>query len=139
LTALFDGLIGREPGIAELLGMEDQLATPGTSQTSLESALSSSGSAGGYMLIMPDVGNTALTALPETPTLFTFEDMSFGNDTIAGFDPTRDTVELSHTQATSFADLQNHMTNVGGGTLITFDSTHSIQINGIAPSRRQSR
>jgi hypothetical protein len=34
----------------------------------------------------------------------------------------------------SFADLQNHMTNAGGGTLIALDSTHSIQINGVAPS-----
>ena len=133
-TNLFDALIGREPGIAELLGMEDQLATPGTSQSSLESALASSGSAGGYALIMPDVGSTTLTALQQTPTLFTFDDIDFGNDTIAGFDPTRDTVELSHTQVANFADLQNHMTNVGGGTLIALDSTHSIQINGVAPS-----
>jgi hypothetical protein len=34
----------------------------------------------------------------------------------------------------SFADLQNKTTSVNGGTLITFDPTHSIQINGVAPS-----
>jgi hypothetical protein len=133
LANLFDGLVGREPGIAELLGMEEQLTTPGTAQNSLESALASSGWAGGYSLIIPDVGNAALTALPETPTLFMFDDIEFGHDTIAGFDPTRDTIELSHTQVANLADLQDK-TSVSGSTLITFDSTHSIQINGVAPS-----
>ena len=44
------------------------------------------------------------------------------------------TIQLSHTQASSVADLQNKMTSVNGGTLITFDPTHSIQINGVAPT-----
>jgi hypothetical protein len=66
--------------------------------------------------------------------LFTFDDIAFGNDTIAGFDTTRDTIQLSPTKASSFADLQSKMTSVNGGTLITFDPTHSIQINGVAPT-----
>ena len=41
---------------------------------------------------------------------------------------------LAYTQAANLADLQNKTTSVSGGTLITFDSTHSIQINGVAPS-----
>jgi hypothetical protein len=134
LTSLFDGIVGRAPGIAELLGMEDHLATPGSSQQALASNLSTIGSAGGYTLITADVGSTTLTALPATPTLFTFDDIAFGNDTIAGFDTTRDTIQLSPTKASSFADLQSKMTIVNGGTLITFDPTHSIQINGVAPT-----
>jgi hypothetical protein len=66
--------------------------------------------------------------------LFTFDDIAFGNDTIAGFDTTRDTIQLSPTKASSFADLQSKMTSVNGGTLITFDPTHSIQIKGVAPT-----
>jgi hypothetical protein len=134
LTQLFQGIVGRAPGAAELVGMEDQLATPDTAQETLISALSSGGSAGGYLLIVPDIGSTALTALPETPTLFTFDDIEFGNNTIAGFDPTRDSIQLSHAQAQSFADLQSKMTSVGDGTSITFDSAQSIQIDGVAPS-----
>jgi hypothetical protein len=134
LTRLFSGISGREPGTAELVGMEDQLATPGTSQPGVASNILTSGSAGGYALVTTDAGTAALTALPETPTLFTFDDVPFGNDTIGGFDPPRDTIQLSHTLAANFADLQTKMTNVGGSTLITFDSNRSIQINGIAPS-----
>jgi hypothetical protein len=114
--------------------MEDRLATPGSSQQALVSDLSTTGSAGGYASITADTGSTGLTALQGTPTLFTFEDIEFGNATIAGFDPTRDTMQVSQSQASSFADLQNKMTSANGGTLITFDPTHSIQINGIAPS-----
>jgi len=134
LTQLFQGIVGRAPGAAELIGMEDQLATPDTAQETLISDLFSSGSAGGYMLIIPDIGSTALTGLPETPSMFTFDDIAFGNDMIAGFDPTRDSIQLSHAQAQSFADLQSKMTSVGDGTLITFDSAQSIQIDGVAPS-----
>ena len=65
LTRLFQDIVGRAPGAAELVGMEDQLTTPDTAQETLISALSSSGSAGGYMLIIPDIGSTALTALQD--------------------------------------------------------------------------
>jgi hypothetical protein len=134
LITLFQDTSHRAPGIAELLGMEDQLAVPGTSQQMLASNLSSNGSAGGYVLFTADAGNTALTALPGTPTLFTFANTAFGNDVVNGFDQTRDTIALSQTQVATFADLQKHMASVNDGTLISLDPTQSIQINGIAPS-----
>ena len=134
LARLFGGIIGRAPGIAELVGMEDRVATSGSSQQALATDLSTNGSAGGFAWITPDIGSNALTALQGTPILFNFDDIAFGNDTIAGFDSTRDTIQLPHTQATNFADLQSKMTNVNGSTLITFDASHSIQINGVAPT-----
>jgi hypothetical protein len=134
LITLFQATTGRAPGIAELLGIEDQLSVPGTSLQILASNVSASGTAGGYVSIFADVGDTTLTALPQTPTLFTFAAVAFGNDVVNGFDPTRDTIALSHTEVATFADLQNHMASVNNGTLISLDPTQSIQISGIAPS-----
>jgi hypothetical protein len=65
--------------------------------------------------------------------MLTFEGTEFGKEAAAGFNPTLDSIQLSQKLAQSFADLQNHMTSVGGGTLFSFDSTHWVQINGIAP------
>jgi hypothetical protein len=128
---LFEKIIGDALGTAELLRIEDPLAMPYTSQGLLTDALSSSGSAGG--LIFSDVGSSALTPSQDTPIMLTFEDAEFGNKAAAGFNPTPDSIQLSQKLAQSFADLQNHMTSVGGGTLFSFDSTHSVQISGIAP------
>jgi hypothetical protein len=134
VITLFQEGTGRAPGIAELLGIEDQLAVPGTSQQMLASHFSSSATVGGYVLITADAGNATLADLPGTPTLFTFAATAFGNDVVNGFDQTRDTIALSHTQVATFADLQKHMASVNDDTLISLDPTQSIQINGIAPS-----
>jgi hypothetical protein len=134
LITLFQDTTGRAPGIAELLGMQDQLAVPGTTQQMLTSSLASNDTGGAYVLITADVGNATLTALPQTPTLFTFAVNAFGNDVVNGFDQTRDTIALLHTQVATFADLQTHIASVNNGTLISLDPTQSIQINGIAPS-----
>jgi hypothetical protein len=132
LDQLFQNVIGRLPDAAELAGMEDQLAA-GSSQSSLETALASSGSAGGYTTITAAAGSTTLSALAGTPTQFDFSNVAFGNDTIAGFDPSTDAIKLPASLATSFAALQGGITAAAGGALITFNATQSILISGVAP------
>jgi len=133
LVQLFQDILGRPPGAAELVGMEDLLAGSATQQ-SLQSALTSTGSAGGFATLTARFGDETLTALPQTPTLFVFGDIDFGNDTIAEFDLTRDTIQLPHSIVADQTTLNGFITPFGAGTLIAFDPTHSIQLTNIAPA-----
>jgi VCBS repeat-containing protein len=133
VSTLFQSIIGRAPDAAELVGMADQLDS-GTTQAELQAALTSTGSAGGYTTQTAPAGNGSLIAPAGTPTLFAFEDVNFGNVTIAGFDPTRDTVELSSSQTANVAALQTDMSSVAAGTLITFSANQTILLNGVAPT-----
>jgi hypothetical protein len=133
LTSLFQGILGRAPGAAELVGMEDQLSNPGTTQSSLNGALTSTGSAGGYTTVPAASAVTSYTAQPQVPTLFDFTNLTFGNDTIAGFDPTRDTITLPHAVVTDLATLNNETTTTAAGsTLIALNPSQSITITGVA-------
>src|SRR5439155_20901381 len=127
-------VIGRAPGAAELVGMEDQLSNPGTTQTTLTNALTATGSAGGFTTITAPAGNAPLTA-PKVPTLFDFTNLSFGSDTIAGFDASRDTIKLSHSTVASLTALNNETTkNAAGDSVIAFNGSQSITLTGIAPA-----
>jgi hypothetical protein len=63
-----------------------------------------------------------------------FGDIAFGNDTIAGFDPARDTIQIAHARVADLTTLANDTTAFGTGTLITINSSQSIQLTGIAPT-----
>ena len=79
------------------------------------------------------LGDAVLTAT-RSPDLFVFGDIGFGNDTIAGFDPSCDTVRLSHSQVADLDALHKATADVAGGTLITLGSSQSIMISGVASS-----
>jgi hypothetical protein len=134
LIQLFQGILGRPPGAAELVGMEDLLAGSATQQT-LGSALQATGSAGGFTTVTAATGDASLTALPLTPTLFVFGDIAFGHDTIAGFDPTRDTIQIAHARVADLNTLAADTTASGTGTLITINPSQSIQLAGISPTK----
>jgi hypothetical protein len=53
---------------------------------------------------------------------------------IAGFDPTQDTILLSSSLADDFARVQADMSAVGGATLIYFDPSHLLTLDGVAPA-----
>jgi hypothetical protein len=74
-----------------------------------------------------------LTA-PAPADVFDFSDVSFGADTIVGFDPTRDAIRIATGQAGSYAAIQADISSAGGGTLITLDANRSIILNGVAPT-----
>ena len=113
--------------------MEDLLAGSATQQT-LQSALTTNGSAGGFTTITAATGDAALSAPPLTPTLFVFGDIAFGHDTIAGFDPLRDTIQIAHARVANLTTLNTDTTASGAGTLITINPSQSIQLTGIPPT-----
>jgi hypothetical protein len=131
LVPLFRGIVGRAPGAAELVGMEDLLANSAT-QSSLTSTLTLSGPAGltGIARISALPGDSALTAPPAVPTLFDFTDLGFGHDTIAGFDPVRDTLVLPHALVANQTalDTDRGPDAAGTGRLITLNPSHSIDL-----------
>ena len=127
------GVKGRPPTAAELVGMEDQLSNGATLST-LQSALSGVGSAGGYAPIAAPSGSVSLTAQAGTPTLFDFTNLAFGADTIVGFDPSRDTIELPTSLAAGFAAVQADLSQAAGGALITLNASQSILVSGVAPA-----
>jgi FG-GAP-like repeat len=132
LSAMFTATAARSPDAAELAGMEAQL-TNGTTETELQATLVTEGSAGGYTIVTAPNGNAVLAAQSGTPAQFVFDDLSFGVDTIAGFDPSEDAIALPQSLAGSFAALQGLMSATASGTLITFGSNQSILIEGVAP------
>jgi hypothetical protein len=131
LTLLFQDVMGRAPGTAELVGMQDVVVA--TSLSSLRDALSIMGSEAACALRAAPVGDAVLTAT-RSPDLFVFGDIAFGNDTIVGFDPAQDTVRLSHSRVADLDALRNATTDLGGGTLITLGTGQSVMINGVASS-----
>jgi len=70
---------------------------------------------------------------PLTPTLLDFTNPGFGNDTVAGFDTSRDTVELAATLVANFTTLQSDITSTAAGASITLGS-QSILLSGVAPT-----
>ena len=83
-------------------------------------------------ITVPD-GNTTVT-VHSGPEIFDFSNLSLGNDTIAGFDPTQNAIRLNHAEINSFAVVRNDIFSTAGGTLIALDPTHSITLNEVAPA-----
>jgi hypothetical protein len=136
LVPLFQDILGRPPGAAELIGMED-LLTGSATQQSLRDLLSIAGrdgisSAGGFLPIIDDPGDDTLTAPLQTPALFVFSDISLGNETIAGFDPQTDTIQLPRTLVADLASLNK--TALGADTLIDLPTSQSILLTNLAPA-----
>jgi hypothetical protein len=83
--------------------------------------------------VVPISGDQTVTA-GAGPEVFDFGDLSVGNATIVGFDPTQDAIRLSSSLAAGPAALQSDISTTAAGTLITLDKTHSIALNGPAPT-----
>ena len=134
LSQLVLDVLDRPTFAAELEGMQNELANPGVTQQTLQAELASNGTAGNYALVLDSAGDTGLTGQANTPTLFVFDDVTLGHDVIAGFEPTRDTIQLPTSVAADFATVQSETANTADGSLITFDSNHSILVSGVGSS-----
>jgi hypothetical protein len=118
--------------MAELAGLENQIAPFGASQSSIQTALAQNGPTGFTVLAIGN-GTQSVGALA-SPEAFDFSSWGFGSATIAGFDPTQDAVRLSHTLVSSFATVQSDMVSTAGGAVITFDGSHSLTLGNVAPA-----
>jgi hypothetical protein len=132
LSAIFQSVEGRAPDQAELAGLENQIAVAGASQASVKTALINNGPSGFTVVAAPS-GSASLTALAG-PEEFDFSGGAFGNDTVVGFNDAQDAIRLSHTLVASYAAIQADERAANGGTLITFNGSQSIMLNGITPS-----
>ena len=131
LARLFGGTLGRNPDAAELAGAATRLAR-GAALPDLQNDLSASGSAGGFTAIAAGNGQAALSAAGG-PTAFLFSDVSFGNDTVFGFDPSQDAIVLSRAQAPDAASALADATQTASGTLINLGPTQ-ISLQGVSPA-----
>jgi hypothetical protein len=132
LVRLFDGTVNRDPNAAELAGAETRLAQ-GAALSDLQNDLAGSGSAGGFTAVAATSGDASLSAAPG-PTAFLFSEVSLGQDTIQGFDPSQDAIVLSHTQAANAATVLSDAAATGAGTLITLNPAQSILLNAVSPA-----
>jgi hypothetical protein len=138
LSQLVVNTLHRSTFAAELVGMENEIATTGVTQQTLQSELNTTSNdptAGIYTRVLDPNGSSLLGAQAGVPTLFVFSDVSLASDTIVGFDPTRDTIQLPTSVAADFQSVQSHMTTSQfGGTLIHFSSSQEIAIDKVAPA-----
>jgi hypothetical protein len=58
-----------------------------------------------------------------------------GMETITGFDPRQDILELSKAHFTGFADVQAHTVASAGGFLLALDNSSSLLLSGVAPGQ----
>ena len=113
-------------------GTATQPAPSGTMLSGMPADPGMNGAADSNVTSVPS-GDLMLTAQP-APETFDFGGWVFGNAEIAGFDPTQDAVLLSSGLVGSFASVEADMSAAGGGTLITFDASHSLTLDGVAPA-----
>jgi hypothetical protein len=112
-------------------GTATQPAPSGTMLSGMQADPGMNGAAGSNVTSVPS-GDLMLTAQP-APETFDFGSWMFGKAEITGFDPTQDAVLLSSGLVGSFASVQGDMSAVAGATLITFDASHSLILDGVAP------
>jgi Tol biopolymer transport system component len=128
LTTLFQDVMGRAPGTAELVGMQEVAAT--SSLSSLREALSDAGSAAVCVLSAAAPGDAVLKATG-SPDLFVFGDIALGDDRIVGFDPASDTIRLSHRWVADDDALRRALSDSAGSTVIALGNGQSITIDGV--------
>jgi hypothetical protein len=81
-------------------------------------------------------GSNPLTAQAGIPTLFDFSNVTnLASEGIVGFDPTRDTIQLSSSTAANFQIVQSDMqpNTTVNGTIIHFNSSQEIAVANVAP------
>jgi hypothetical protein len=136
LTGLFQSVAGRAPDMAELAGMTNKLAPFGASLSGVKADLSLHGPSG-FTVVTPSSGIASLTA-STAPEAFDFTGVTFTAETIAGFDPSQDAIRwhagAAGGAAGNGAGALPSLSAITGGTLVTFDASHSLTLAGVAPT-----
>jgi Ca2+-binding RTX toxin-like protein len=111
----------------------------GTANTTVHGGFGSKvldGSAGGDTLLA-GIGNQVLIGGPGDTLrgglgieTFVFGP-NFGLNTVKFFIPIIDKIQLPKSEFANFADVQQHMTQVGGNTVITYDAHDIITLAGV--------
>jgi Ca2+-binding RTX toxin-like protein len=81
-----------------------------------------------------NAGNDTLTGLDGNDTFVYGRHngtVDFGNDTITDFSAGHDHLQIDHTIFANFADVQQHMQQVGNDVVITYDGNDSITLHNV--------
>jgi hypothetical protein len=124
-------MVNNNTGVFELYDINDNTVTSATSVGQL--GLSGQQAAtGGAAPSAPTDGSVPSAPSPaNTDTLFVFLG-NFGQNTVEQFNPLIDKIELAATEFPDFSAVENHMQQVGGNTVITYDAHDSITLVGVA-------
>jgi hypothetical protein len=75
-----------------------------------------------------------LSATPSVADEFVLTGIGSGSQSIAGFDPMQDIIELSQAQFTSFSQVQAATSAISGGAMIKLGNGGSIVLPGVNPA-----
>ena len=102
------------------------LASPGP-------AWSVFGSGDGMRFIYSTGPNEILAATPTNPDEFVFTKVAAGWHTITGFSAIQDRIELSTMRFPNFASVQQAISPIAGGTMISLSNNTSVLLPGVDP------
>jgi hypothetical protein len=84
--------------------------------------------------IYPTPTNTPLAATPSVADEFVLTSIGSHSQSIVGFDPMQDIVELSKAQFTSFTQVQAATSAISGGAMINLGNGGSLVLPGVNPA-----
>ena len=83
--------------------------------------------------IYPTSNDAQLAATPAMPDEFVLTSLAPGSQTITGFDPMQDVIELSKAQFASFTQVQAAITPIAGGAMIGLGNGSLLLLPGVNP------
>jgi serralysin len=84
--------------------------------------------------IYPTSNDAPLAATPAMPDEFVLTSLAPGSQTITGFDPMQDVIELSKAQFASFTQVQAATSAIAGGAMINLGHGNSLLLPGVNPA-----
>ena len=84
--------------------------------------------------IYPTSNDAPLAATPAMPDEFVLTSLAPGSQTITGFDPMQDVIELSKAQFASFTQVQAVTSAIAGGAMINLGHGNSVLLPGVNPA-----
>ena len=127
ITNLYQADFGRGPSGAEMTSGQVQLAS-GLSLTDLNSQMLKLASS---PVFVATTGNAAVSGTAGVD-VFAFGPGAFGRDSVAGFDPARDLIQLSRTQFPTLAAALARTSPTASGALLAFDNENSVLLQNVA-------
>ena len=85
-----------------------------------------------FISATPSTGTLAATSQADE---FVLTSHVTGLETISGFDPRQDILELSKANFAAFADVQANFVAAAGGTLLALDGSSSLLLSGVTPEQ----
>lgn len=128
VTGLYQADFGRGPDAVEMALGQVQL-TSGLSLVDLNSQVLKLASSPVFITAS---GGDATVSGTAGVDVFAFGPGAFGRDSIAGFNPVQDLIQLNRTQFPTLAATMAHTSSTAAGALLTFDNDNAVLLQGVA-------